>query len=649
MNINQFSKEFKHIASTPEGVKCLREMILSLAFQGSLAKQINENASSLLASLEDYRANAPKAIYSYQKQAIIERVKPPFTIPEHWQWLSLGDIGHDWGQKIPNTDFTYIDVSSINSKKGLISEPLTILKFGQQVPSRARKIVRRGSVIYSTIRPYLLNIALINCEFEPEPIASTAFVVIQPWEGILPKYVYYYLRCPYFLTYVQSIQSGVAYPAISDKKFFSGRIPIPPTLEQEHIVTRIDELMALCDKLESQQQERVKLGKITRNSVLNSLTSADSMSNLRTSWSRLEDNLSFLFNESEDVEQLKIAILELAIFGKLNARESRVTIDNTLKRMQARKHDLANRKLIKRETSVIDFPGVHELRVRIPETWIWCRLNDIASIIRGGSPRPAGDPQFYGGNIPFLKVADITRARGMFVESFTSTIKEEGLKKTREITQRTVLLTNSGATLGVPSICDFRTTFNDGIAAFIELAEEVFDEYLYFYLKARSKWLLDIASRGQGQPNLNTDIIRSMWFPLPPMAEQRAIVEKAKHMLSLCEQLVTSQELARTVAESFAIAAIASITGIQAEDKEKMKTPKTELVSTLRIGVSPTNREQAPLAAILIRSNGEMPAKTLWQTSGFEIDVFYQQLKTEMVKGWIVQPELAHMREVEVS
>ena len=80
-----------------------------------------------------------------------------------------------------------------------------------------------------------------------------------------------------------------------------------------------------------------------------------------------------------------------------------------------------------------------------------------------------------------------------------------------------------------------------------------------------------------------------------------------------------------------------------------MKVPKTELVSTLRVGVSPANSERAPLAAILIRNNGEIPAKTLWQASGLEIDAFYQQLKTEMARGWIVQPEVAYMREVEAS
>ena len=80
-----------------------------------------------------------------------------------------------------------------------------------------------------------------------------------------------------------------------------------------------------------------------------------------------------------------------------------------------------------------------------------------------------------------------------------------------------------------------------------------------------------------------------------------------------------------------------------------MKAPKTELVSNLRIAVSPTTREQAPLAAILVRHQGELSAKALWGSSGLKIDAFYQQLKTEMAQGWIVQPEAAYMKERETA
>jgi type I restriction enzyme S subunit len=143
--------------------------------------------------------------------------------------------------------------------------------------------------------------------------------------------------------------------------------------------------------------------------------------------------------------------------------------------------------------------------------------------------------------------------------------------------------------------------------------------------------------------------VGSIPIPLPPQQVQDRIVEALRYYTALCESLAADVKDARNLAESLATTAVASITGIRSEEKRKMKAPKTELVSTLRIGVSPTNKEQAPLVTILVKNNSELSAKTLWNVSGLEIDDFYRQLKTEMVRGWIVQPEIAYMKEVEAS
>jgi len=77
-----------------------------------------------------------------------------------------------------------------------------------------------------------------------------------------------------------------------------------------------------------------------------------------------------------------------------------------------------------------------------------------------------------------------------------------------------------------------------------------------------------------------------------------------------------------------------------------MKAPKTELVSRLQTKNTPNADDSAPLAKLLTEHNGELPAKALWQQSGLDIDAFYQQLRTEMAQGWIVEPEKAVMKEV---
>jgi type I restriction enzyme, S subunit len=158
----------------------------------------------------------------------------------------------------------------------------------------------------------------------------------------------------------------------------------------------------------------------------------------------------------------------------------------------------------------------------VPEHWKIKRIKDFSSVVRGGSPRPAGDLKFYEGNIPFLKVGDLTANEEVYLSTHIHTIKEAGLTNTRFIPKNTLLLTNSGATLGVPKICTFPTTFNDGIAAFIYL-NKIDKIFLFYILKNHTKYYLNQAALGQGQPNLNTDIIGNTFICFPPLPEQKLI------------------------------------------------------------------------------------------------------------------------------
>lgn len=156
----------------------------------------------------------------------------------------------DRGQKIPDKEFLYIDVSAIDKERGKIAEPLVLPP--DAAPSRARKIVQKGDVIYSCVRPYLLNIAVVDKEYRPEPIVSTAFAVLNGFGMVVPRYLWVVLRSPFFVICVEEKMRGQAYPAINDRDFAPLPFPLPPLAEQHRIVAKVDELMALCDELESQ-------------------------------------------------------------------------------------------------------------------------------------------------------------------------------------------------------------------------------------------------------------------------------------------------------------------------------------------------------------------------------------------------------------
>ena len=140
----------------------------------------------------------------------------------------------------------------------------------------------------------------------------------------------------------------------------------------------------------------------------------------------------------------------------------------------------------------------------MPNNWVWTTVDELCDVVRGGSPRPAGDEKYYNGAIPFLKVADLTKDDEIYVYKAEYTIKEAGLKKTRLVNEGTLLLTNSGATLNKE----------------IQL-------YLYWFLKSKTDSFRKI-DQGAAQPNLNTDLIKSIPIPLPPLTEQKRIIKEIK-------------------------------------------------------------------------------------------------------------------------
>jgi type I restriction enzyme S subunit len=188
----------------------------------------------------------------------------------------------------------------------------------------------------------------------------------------------------------------------------------------------------------------------------------------------------------------------------------------------------------------------------LPKEWKRIKVSGIAKVVRGGSPRPAGDPRFYNGNIPFLKVRDLTKDKSTYLTTFEYTIKQAGLHKTRQIQPNTLLLSNSGATLGIPKICMIDATLNDGIAAFLNLDKRS-NLYLYYFWLSKTEELRNI-NMGAAQPNLNTNIIKNYLLPWCSFEEQQYIVSELESKLTVCykieETINQSLQQAETLRQS---------------------------------------------------------------------------------------------------
>lgn len=301
-------------------------------------------------------------------------------------------------------------------------------------------IGRKGTIN----RPIFVNERFWNVD--------TAFGVF-PGEMLHPKFLFYFCQSFNF----KALDKSTTIPSLAKRDLLNIEMPVPSFPEQEHIISRIEELFSQLDA---------------------------------------------------SVAELKMAKERLKVYRQAVLKEAFAICSETV------------------------------------------RIRELCNVVRGGSPRPAGDERFYNGTIPFLKVADLTNIPGMYLTKFSSTIKKAGLKRTRLVSANTLLLSNSGATLGVPKICRFQTTFNDGIAAFLDLDEK--REYLpyHYYFWMSQTLALRAINQGAAQPNLNTAIIGNVLIPHCSYAEQKEISQQIEARLSVCDNIEKTVDTALQQAEA---------------------------------------------------------------------------------------------------
>jgi type I restriction enzyme S subunit len=187
----------------------------------------------------------------------------------------------------------------------------------------------------------------------------------------------------------------------------------------------------------------------------------------------------------------------------------------------------------------------------------------IANVVRGASPRPAGDPRYFGGDtVPWVTVAEITKDDAVSLTATESFLTQEGAAHSNLFRNGTLIYSNSGATLGVPKILRIDACANDGVVAFLNLDRLVHAEFLYYYLSSITDSIREKVKQGSGQPNLNTDIVKDLRFGLPPLKEQQQIVQRIAELKDQFDSLTAEAQRAIDLLQERRTALIsAAVTG----------------------------------------------------------------------------------------
>lgn len=558
MRLETFFEKFDQFAEAPNAVAKMRELVLHLAMQGKLVNQL-EAEDTGLDLLDTIRTERRKLVADRKiKARITSPVSPdeqPYKIPETWGWARLAEVGYELGQKVPDQRFTYIDVGGIDSDKGRVSERVEILE-PNDAPSRARKLVSRGTVIYSTVRPYLLNIAIIDREFECEPIASTAFGILHPFAGIDNRFLFYWLRSAPFTAYVQDGMKGMAYPAINDEKFYSGYIPVPPCAEQKRIVAKVDELMALCDRLEAQQLERDARFAALASASLAGFADAPTPA-----------NLNLLFHPAYAIApaDLRKTILTMAVQGKLvsqnpNDQPGRSLIDRTA---SAIRKPLRTRVTNSDEDELlIDLNPLFET----PNGWEWARFGSLPIIAGVGIDRgrpQQGPEKAYA----YFKMNNIRNSGGMDLSDLTRIDATTNEVEAYSLEAGDFLFNTRNSRELVGKTCVFRpqsegvVLYNNNIlrVKFIDGLSPDFIDY-WFRSPEGNAELEKLKSNTTNVCAIYQGKLFGFPCPIPPAAEQRRIVDRVDQLMALVDQLETQLAASRTAAINLMEAVVAELT-----------------------------------------------------------------------------------------
>ncbi|MBO4858958.1 MAG: restriction endonuclease subunit S [Treponema sp.] len=352
------------------------------------------------------------------------------------------------------------------------------------------------------------------------------------------RFLHQYLQF-YKDTVLVPLMKGAANVSLSMKDIATVEFPLPPIEKQRELSNLFITLQEKQKELTAETEQQLEYTKLLRQNILQDA---------------IEGKLTVEWRKSHPVIKGNPDYDAEALFEKIQKGEVSPSLqpDKPSSATPSAGSNAARNARSKKMSPIT----AEEKPFEIPEGWIFTRLGEISEIVRGGSPRPAGDKTYYDGDIPFLKVADLTGSNEKELYQFTYTIKEAGLKKTRLVEKETLMLTNSGATLGIPKICMIQTTFNDGIAAFLGIYERILKDYLYYFLKSKTKWFLKEAAKGQGQPNLNTDIVSGTILPLPPLKEQEEIVNKIESLLAKVTELENQIQERKTLSEKLAFGII---------------------------------------------------------------------------------------------
>jgi type I restriction enzyme S subunit len=541
MNADELLRHFEQVADAPDAVPQLRRFVLDLAVRGKLVSQdaADSPASNLLT-----RIAAERALLGISSAAVpMEAGDMPFPLPSGWSWSRIGEVCSKTGSgstpRGGQAAYRQAGIPFLRSQNvyddGLRLQDVAFI----DTDTHAR-------MAGTQVRPkdLLLNItggSIGRCCRVPDDFGeanvSQHVAILRLAVPAMSDYLHVLVLSPYFQRFVDVEQTGAGRGGLPKGRMDQIAVSVPPLAEQHRIVAKVDELMALCDRLEAARAERETARDRLAAVTLARLSKSDPETFAGDARFAL-DALPAISTASSQVVALRQTILNLAVSGKLVSQEA---ADQTGADLLAR--------IAEERSRLVDAGSIPRPKpakrdnsrppVRLPASWAPAALGELCSLVTSGS---RGWGEYYADEGPGFVRAQNIRFGLLRLDDLARVNppnKSEGSRTQVAAGDLLVVITGAGVTNPALLDRDIGEAYVSQHVALVRPVDADLSKWLLLCLMAPSGGRAELIERayGSGKPGLNLDNLRRLSVPIPPLAEQKRIVAKVQELLALCNQL----------------------------------------------------------------------------------------------------------------
>lgn len=529
------------------GVQKLRELILDLAISGSLVKthstvQFEQEFFSL------NKSNSKKIDTSVMKEKLKDTI---FKIPSSWAWETLGNLFYfengDRGKNYPNKDcLVEIGIPFVNAghlkNDGIDIHEMTFITQDKFDSLNSGKF-KEGDILYC-LRGSLGKYAVVQQDLKGA-IASS-LVILRAYGNSFIDYISLFLQSNFAKKQIKIYDNGTAQPNLSSADLRKFLVPMPSKEERSQIVEKVDELMQLCDQLEQQQTLSSDAHATLVDTLLKALTESNDADEFQANWQRIAANFDLLFTTEYSIEQLKQTVLQLAVMGKLVKQDpSDEPARDLLKKIADEKAKLIKDGMLKKRSKKYSLPI---LDLDFSSNWSLVNLDQIIWNLDAGwspacHPYPAKEDKWGVLKTTFVQC-------NYFIKDENKELPEElDPRIEAELKSGDILVTRAGPynRVGVACYVDqirHKLMISDKLIRISYSQHNLYGAFIALAINfgITRDYLKDNQSgMAESQVNISQEKLREAPFLLPPLNEQKRIVEKVNQLFSIIEQLQSLQ------------------------------------------------------------------------------------------------------------